>query len=181
MLWGKEQNALARLLLHSWERSVELKYTYAVASLVFSGLITAVNMMLLTFAAAVDRWDRQTDTRTLDHFMDSTPRSIQAVSVVQSPVLCYCILGAGRRVSFCYVRCNSVFLTVEHNTTTTGLRPLYRSAYVSWHLQLSTGIFRWCNVLLPSCPCWLQPAHLDYGEDTGVLLSSVICVRTSDL
>jgi len=34
-------------------------------------------------------------------------------------------------------------------TTTTVLRPLYRSACISWHLQLRTGRFRWCKVLPP--------------------------------
>ena len=34
-------------------------------------------------------------------------------------------------------------------TTTIVLRPLYRSACISWHLQLRTGRFRWCKVLLP--------------------------------
>ena len=35
-------------------------------------------------------------------------------------------------------------------------------------------MFCWCKVLLPTCPCWRQPAHSDYGEDAGVLLNSVI-------
>jgi len=32
---------------------------------------------------------------------------------------------------------------------------------VSWHVQLRTGGFCWCKVLLPTCPHWQQPAHLD--------------------
>jgi len=32
---------------------------------------------------------------------------------------------------------------------------------VSQHLQLRTGGFFWRKVLLPACPCWQQPAHLD--------------------
>ena len=59
-------------------------------------------------------------------------------------------------------------------TTTTILRPLYRSTCISQHLQLRSGGFCWCKVLLPACPCWQQPVHSDYGEDAGVLLNSVI-------
>ena len=36
-------------------------------------------------------------------------------------------------------------------TTTTHLQPLYRSTSVSQHLQLRTGGFSWCKVLLPAC------------------------------
>jgi len=41
------------------------------------------------------------------------------------------------------------------------LQPLYRSTCVSWYLQLRTGGFYWCEVLLPAWPCWRQPAHSD--------------------
>jgi len=61
--------------------------------------------------------------------------------------------------------------TYRHNKPV--LRPLYRSTCVSRHLQLRTGGFCWCKVLLPACHCWWQPAHLDWGEDAGVLLNSV--------
>jgi len=30
---------------------------------------------------------------------------------------------------------------------------------ISQHLQLRTGGFCWCKVLLPACPCWRQPVH----------------------
>ena len=67
-------------------------------------------------------------------------------------------------------------------TTTTVLRPLYRSTCVTWHHLLRTGGFCWCKVLLPACPCWRRPVHLDciaitktLGEDAVVLLNSVIC------
>ena len=59
-------------------------------------------------------------------------------------------------------------------TTTTVLRPLYGSTCVSRYLQLRTGVFCWCRVLLPACPCWWQPAHSDQGKDAGVLVNSVI-------
>ena len=49
-------------------------------------------------------------------------------------------------------------------------RPLYRSTCVSRHLQLRTGGFCWCKVLLLG----LQPAYSYLGEDAGVLLNSVI-------
>ena len=41
-------------------------------------------------------------------------------------------------------------------TTTTILRPLYRSTCVSLHLQFRTGGFCWCKALLPTCLCWQQ-------------------------
>jgi len=41
----------------------------------------------------------------------------------------------------------------------------------SWHHQLRTGGFCRCRLLLPVCPCWQLPAHLDKGEETGVLSS----------
>jgi len=34
-------------------------------------------------------------------------------------------------------------------STTIILRPLYKSTCISWHLQLRTGGFCWCRVLLP--------------------------------
>jgi len=40
-------------------------------------------------------------------------------------------------------------LYVGTTTTTTVLWPLYRSTCVSWHVQLRTGGFCWCKVLLP--------------------------------
>jgi len=74
-------------------------------------------------------------------------------------MLCLCICA----VSLCY----------NINTTTTVLQPVYRSACISQHLQLRTGGFCWCKVLLPSCPCCWQPVLSD-EEDAGVLLNSVI-------
>ena len=38
-------------------------------------------------------------------------------------------------------------------TTTTVLRPLYRSTCISHYLQLRTGRFCWCKILLSACPC----------------------------
>jgi len=43
---------------------------------------------------------------------------------------------------------------VTVNATITVLRPLYSSTCVSRPLQLRTGGFCWCKVLLPACPCW---------------------------
>jgi len=63
---------------------------------------------------------------------------------------------------------------IQLERITTVLRPLCRSACVSRHLQLRTGRFCRCKVLLPACPCWLQPVHSGWGEDTGVHLNSVI-------
>jgi len=50
----------------------------------------------------------------------------------------------------------------------------YRSTCTSQQLQLRTGGFCWCEVLLPACPFWWHPAHSDYGEDVVVLINSVI-------
>ena len=38
-------------------------------------------------------------------------------------------------------------------TTTTILQPLCRSTCISQHLQLRSGWFFWCRVLLPACLC----------------------------
>ena len=46
--------------------------------------------------------------------------------------------------------------TLTSTTTTTILRPLYRTTYISRHPQLRTGGFCWSKVLLPTCPCWRQ-------------------------
>jgi len=43
------------------------------------------------------------------------------------------------------------------------LPALYRTTSVSRLLQLRTGGFCWCKVLLPVCPCWQQSAHSDMG------------------
>ena len=43
-----------------------------------------------------------------------------------------------------------------------------RFVCISRHLQLRTG-FCGCNVLLPACPCWRQPAHSDSLEFSTVL------------
>jgi len=37
------------------------------------------------------------------------------------------------------------------------------STCVSRHLQLRTGVSCRCNISLPACPCWWQPAHLASG------------------
>ena len=47
----------------------------------------------------------------------------------------------------------TVLLHQTTTTTTTVVRPLYRSTCVSRHLQLRTGAFCCCTVLLPACPC----------------------------
>ena len=39
-------------------------------------------------------------------------------------------------------------------------RPLCRSNRVSRHLQIRTGGFCWCKVLLLACPCRRQPAYI---------------------
>jgi len=49
------------------------------------------------------------------------------------------------------------YISYIHHTTPNQppiLWPLYRSTCISWHLQLRTGGFCWCKVLLPTCPCW---------------------------
>ena len=58
-------------------------------------------------------------------------------------------------------------------TTTAILRPLCRSSFVSRHLQLTTGGFCWCKVLLTACPCWQQPAHSGTLEFSSTVLSTL--------
>ena len=50
---------------------------------------------------------------------------------------------------------------------------LYRSTCISHHLQLRTGRFCWCKLLLPSCPCWRQPGSktLDFSSTVLSTLS----------
>ena len=63
---------------------------------------------------------------------------------------------AVKRVCVCV--CFVVWKTTT-TTTTTILWPLYRSACASQHLQLRTGGFFGCKILLPAWPCWRHPAH----------------------
>ena len=72
---------------------------------------------------------------------------------------------------------------VYRNQPTTFLQPLYSYTCISQHLQLSTGGFYWCRVLLPAYPCWQQPAHMHWREDAGVLkhLHSLCSLYTSML
>jgi len=63
---------------------------------------------------------------------------------------------------------------VQHSDPlrTTRLWPLYRSTCVSRHLQLRTGKFCWCKVLLPACPCWsIISIHLLYSPKDDSFLS----------
>ena len=73
----------------------------------------------------------------------------------------------------CHTDLATLSVTIGHNcaihavrpnttttTTTTVLWPLYRSTCVSWHLQLRTGEFCWCKVLLPTCPCTSQHVRI---------------------
>jgi len=41
---------------------------------------------------------------------------------------------------------------------------------------LRTGGFCWSKVLLRTCLWWWQRAHLDWAEDTRVLLSNITCI-----
>ena len=61
----------------------------------------------------------------------------------------------------CLVTCWAVVRNIVMTTTTTVLQVLYRSTCISWHFQLRTGGFCWCEVLLPACPCWRRPAYSD--------------------
>jgi len=89
-------------------------------------------------------------------------------------VICCCDWTVSALSTFLNTLADRKIQLCKRTTTTTVLRPLYRSTCFSRHLQLRTGRFCWCKVLLPACPCWRQPAHWHYGEDAGVLLNSVI-------
>jgi len=100
---------------------------------------------------------------------------------VGSVLFCSCavnepLLQICTRTNHYYEICPAqIFRGVSNNQRTAVLRPLCRSTCVSRHLQLRTGGFCWCRVLLPACPCWWQPAHAGWGEDAGILLRCVIC------
>jgi len=64
--------------------------------------------------------------------------------------------------------------TVTCCTTTAIWQPLYRTTCVSQHPIEELEDFAGAK-LLPTCPCWWQLAHSDYGEDTRVLHSDVTC------
>ena len=91
-------------------------------------------------------------------------------ATVESMIHVSCILGSFNAHVY-RIHCDTCRLTTttwhiavinfKQDQPTTVLRKLYRSTCVSWHLQLRTGGFCWCRVLLPACPCWRQPAHLD--------------------
>jgi len=67
----------------------------------------------------------------------------------------------------------SMWYVTTTTTTTTILWPLYRSTCISQHLQLRTGGFCWCNVLLLACPCWLQPAHSEDVEFSSAVVATL--------
>ena len=59
------------------------------------------------------------------------------------------------QLSLLWCCCVSILtISVSTTTTTIVLQPLYRSTCLSQHLQLRTGGFCWCKVLLPAFPCW---------------------------
>ena len=51
----------------------------------------------------------------------------------------------------CGISSDNILAQVDYNTTTTTtvLRPLYRSTCIRWYLQLRAAGFCWCKVLLP--------------------------------
>ena len=51
----------------------------------------------------------------------------------------------------------------------------YHVTAINQHSSWKTGVFYWSRVLLPTCPCWRQVAHLDLGENARVLLNGVTC------
>jgi len=64
-----------------------------------------------------------------------------------------------------YSNCSThkIIITIQKNyiysSYQTTQPPVLRSTCISQHLQLRTGEFRSCKVLLPICPCWRQPEH----------------------
>jgi len=58
---------------------------------------------------------------------------------------------------------------------------IIRATFVSQQPQSRSGGSCWNKVLRLTCPCWRQPAHLDY-EDARLLLSSItyiICLPSA--
>ena len=66
-----------------------------------------------------------------------------------------------RTAWFSWILFPDVLIIITNQPETIVSRPFYRSTCVSRQLQLRTGGFCWCKVLLPTCPCWRQPAHSD--------------------
>jgi len=66
-----------------------------------------------------------------------------------------------RTAWFSWILFPDVLIIITNQPETVVSRPLYRSTCVSRQLQLRTGGFCWCKVLLPTCPCWRQPVHSD--------------------
>jgi len=81
------------------------------------------------------------------------------------------LVDTNREITGTCLYCCSVY-TDQQPTTFLPLS-LHRSTCVSRHLQLRTGEFYWCKVLLLTCSSWWQPAHVDYGEYASVFLVSV--------
>jgi len=65
-------------------------------------------------------------------------------------------------------------------TTTIVLWPLYTSTCISWHFQLRTGGFCQCKVLLPTCPCWQQPAIIENHYNWLCLHNQIVCRWQTD-
>jgi len=66
---------------------------------------------------------------------------------------------------------------LHYTTTTTVLRPIYKSTCIIRHLQLRTGGFCWCKVLLPICPF----QHIQIREKTLKFSSTVLSTLSSYL
>jgi len=88
-----------------------------------------------------------------------------------------------------FMVCNYTYLQLKNQTNCPFVRPLYRSSCVSRHLQVRTGGFCWCIVLLPTCHCWHVPLlKLNQNRNTCGntcvpvhTLSSVCCLFVSTL
>jgi len=65
-------------------------------------------------------------------------------------------------------------------TTTIVLWPLYTSTCITWHFQLRTGGFCQCKVLLPTCPCWQQPAIIENHYNWLCLHNQIVCRWQTD-
>jgi len=89
---------------------------------------------------------------------------------------CYCYYNVQMlfKLPLCPVLRPPCWAQRQLTTNITVLQPLHRTTCISRHSQsLRTDGFCWDKVLLPTCPCWRQLAHLDYGKDSRVLFCSV--------
>jgi len=110
--------------------------------------------------AAVDRLDRRTDDRQTDGRTDGrTPNRYLDACRILCKQRQYHGFAISIATALTFGPSCSLDNDWNHHSRFTAI--IDKSTCVSQHLQLRTGGYCWCKVLLTACPCWRQPAHLD--------------------